>query len=122
MSPPFGAEHGRQARGGGMFQIRWGKLSEKAPLGWGNEPEKSHAERQARRNRVRLTVDFAHAVGSPGRLGVGPAAAVRGGLQYVAALVIGADETWWRFQRWRGTLRWWSVTRDDAVAYGDSRR
>src|SRR5262245_41872664 len=41
MSPPFGAEHGRQARGGGMFQIRWGKLSEKAPLRWGNEPEKS---------------------------------------------------------------------------------
>jgi len=40
--------------------------------------------------------------------------------QYVlAAPVIGADETWWRFLQGRGAPRWWawSVTREDAVAY-----
>jgi transposase len=40
--------------------------------------------------------------------------------QYVlAAPVIGADETWWRFLQGRGAQRWWawSVTREDAVAY-----
>ena len=37
----------------------------------------------------------------------------------LAAPVIGADETWWRFLRGRGAPRWWvwSVTREDAVAY-----
>jgi transposase len=37
----------------------------------------------------------------------------------LAAPVIGADETWWRFLQGRGAPRWWawSVTRADAVAY-----
>ena len=37
----------------------------------------------------------------------------------LAAPVIGADETWWRFLQGRGAKRWWawSVTREDAVAY-----
>ena len=37
----------------------------------------------------------------------------------LAAPVIGADETWWRFLQGRGGKRWWawSVTSADAVAY-----
>ena len=37
----------------------------------------------------------------------------------LAAPVIGADETWWRFMQGRGAKRWWawSVTSGDAVAY-----
>ena len=37
----------------------------------------------------------------------------------LAAPVIGADETWWRFMQGRGSKRWWawSVTSADAVAY-----
>jgi transposase len=37
----------------------------------------------------------------------------------LAAPVIGADETWWRFLQGRGAPRWWawSVTSEDAVAY-----
>src|SRR5262245_45602783 len=44
MSPPFGRQHGQVSRGGGMFQNRWGIVSEKVPLSWGNDSEKSHAE------------------------------------------------------------------------------
>ena len=37
----------------------------------------------------------------------------------LAAPVIGADETWWRFMRGPESRRWWawSVTSADAVAY-----
>src|SRR3990167_5125128 len=39
--------------------------------------------------------------------------------QVLAAPVIGADETWWRFMRGHESKRWWawSVTSPDAVAY-----
>src|SRR5262249_21595831 len=41
MSPPFGRQHGQVSRGGVRFQNRWGIVSEKVPLSWGNDSKKS---------------------------------------------------------------------------------
>jgi len=48
MGPPFGGQHGHVGRGGGWFQIRWGIVSEKLPVSWGNDSEKSHSPHASR--------------------------------------------------------------------------
>jgi len=78
-------------------------------------------ERQARRMaREGLTIDSQTLWDQLDALATGLQPTYEALRQYVlAAQVIGADETWWRFLQGRGAPRWWawSVAREDAVAY-----
>jgi len=46
MRTPFREQRWPAGRGGGKFQNRWGKVSEKLPTRRGNVSEKSHMPRQ----------------------------------------------------------------------------
>ena len=78
-------------------------------------------ERQARRMaREGLTIDSQTLWDQLDALATGLQPTYEALRQYVlAAPVIGAAETWWRFLQGRGVPRWWawSVAREDAVAY-----
>src|SRR4029453_780908 len=98
MDPPFGGQHRQVGRGGGMFQNRWGIVSEKVPTSWGNDSEKSQGQQLVRMRSSSYSVDAVPA----GRDRGCPAGGTGVGLSGLLVVVKGrcacpSVDTWGRF-------------------------